>query len=125
MEGSGYRLWILCGKPQKRQGRTVRRATPLLPVAQRAHTDTDHQGEFALRGAEFPSYDLDLRGTEHRCSRRLHPAPPNAACLPHTRDEFPKRCIFHLNSSRTSCPSVRACPGVKSPCSFFEYTYII
>ena len=94
----GQRLPNPLRQPAKAPRPDPRRATPLLPVAQRAHTDTDHQGEFALRGAEFPSHHLDLRGTEHRCSRRLHPAPPNAACLPHTRDEFPKRCIFHLNS---------------------------
>ena len=102
------RLGILRGHAQQRERRTVRRTTPLLPVAQRRDTDADHERKFTLRRVQPRAHRLNIGWSEHCRAAGFHAIAANAIRLPHTRDQLPKCCCLHLNSSRTSRPSMRA-----------------
>ena len=118
MERLGDRDRVLRRDPKERQRRPVWNAASLLPIAQRRHIDTDHEREFALRGAQLLSNRLDVGRLERGHPGRAQGAPTNTTGLSNAGDQLLKRIGFHLNSSRMSAARTRAWLGVRSPCSF-------
>ena len=91
---------------EERQRRTVGRPSALLPVAQRGHTDSDHEGKFSLRGLEHFANALHIGRAKRGNPAWLLRAAPNAPCLPDARDQLLECRVFHVSSFRTSVASV-------------------
>ena len=106
---------------QEREGRPLRHAPALLPVAKCGHTDTNHQCKLGLRLPEIRTDRFDIGRLELPSARGLPFTAANRPRLAHALQQFVECVGFHLNSSRTTRASVRSCVAVRSPCSFFAY----
>ncbi len=115
-----HRLRVLCRNSQQRQGRSVRGSAALLPITKRRDAHPDHERELALRDPELRTHRLDVSGFEHGGARWPKRPAPNPARLANAREQFLKRPVLHLNSSRTNRPRTSVCAAVRSPCSFFR-----
>ena len=121
MQRFHHRRRIVRGHLEQREGGTIGRATPLLPIAQRRDAHSNHQRELFLGLLQIRTYSLYVGGLERGGAGWFLLPAPDCTELPHAGEQLFKGFGFHLNSPRTTRASARSCFGDKSLSSFFAY----
>src|ERR1700738_1677871 len=109
MKRLDHRFRIARGDAKQRQRGAAGRPAPLLPIPERGHADTDHEGEFHLRLAQVAPQRLYVRRLERGRARRLAAPTTDLAGLTDTGEQFFEGGSFYLNFSRTSAAKGFAC----------------
>ena len=98
---------IFGGHHQQGTGRSLRRATALLPIPKGGNAHADQQGKFTLRFSETIADRLDIGRSEFENARSFPFAPPNLTSLLDALDQFIEILLSHLNSQARYSSSAR------------------